>query len=65
MTVRLRLGVDAMPLSNPPEPSDQVLYLYGQNRLCALGKYLGDGVWDIVHQRFPDIQPTHWVTNRG
>ena len=61
-TLTLRLGNDARPMTDPP-PVGKTVMLWGDNRLCAIGRYLGDGCWDIAHQRFPSVTPTHWLVS--
>lgn len=54
------LRFEAYPLASPPEVGSLV-FLYGDRRLVAVAWYRGDNVWEVVHERFPGVEPTHWV----
>lgn len=54
------LVFEAHPLSSPPA-AGSVVFLYGDWRLVAVAEYQGGDVWNVVHQHFPAIEPTHWV----
>lgn len=54
------LHFEAHPLPSPP-PAGSIVFLYGDGRLVAVAEYEGDNVWNVAHQRFPGVEPTHWV----
>jgi hypothetical protein len=54
------LRFEAVPLTSPPRPG-AIVFLYGERLLAAVAEYEGGGVWNIVHERFPGLEPTHWV----
>lgn len=54
------LSFEARPLASPP-PAGSIVFLYGDHRLVAVAEYQGNDVWNVVRERFPDVEPTHWV----
>jgi hypothetical protein len=54
------LTFGAVPLTSPPG-AGAVVFLYAEHLMTAVAEYEGGGVWNIVHEQFPGLVPTHWV----
>jgi hypothetical protein len=58
------LRFEARALCSPP-PIGSLVFLYGSPRLVSVAWYRGDDTWEVVHERFPGVVPTHWAVPIG